>query len=118
RLGFILYIIPFFFVFNPSLLLQTSINELILPLFTIMLGILLIAGGFEGYLVLLKWNIRHIYQRILIIFAGAVLLIPGFRTDLIGIVILFFLLIPFYFQKKARKKETEAGKKGGIKNHD
>jgi len=118
RLGFIIYIIPFFFVFNPSLLLQTPIYELILPLFTIILGIPLIAGGFEGFLVLLKWNIRHIYQRILIIFAGAALLIPGSRTDLIGIVILFFLLIIFYFQKKVRKKETEAGKRGGVKNHD
>ena len=118
RLGFLIYLVPFFFVFHPSLLLQTPVNELILPLCTIIVGILLIAGGFEGYLVLLKWKIDHLYQKIMLIFAGVGLLIPGLRTDLIGLVIFIFFIILFYFQKKATKKETEADRKGGIDNHD
>ena len=51
RIGTVIYFIPFFFVFNPALLLIGSTGEVVLVLVTALLGILLVSAGLQGYLI-------------------------------------------------------------------
>ena len=50
RLGSIIYFVPFFFVLNPALIGRGDVFEILIVLFTAMLGIALIASGLQGYL--------------------------------------------------------------------
>lgn len=51
RLGTIIYFIPFFFVFNPALLLLGETTEIIIVCTTAFLGVVVLAGGLQGYLI-------------------------------------------------------------------
>ncbi len=79
--GSIIYFIPFFFVLNPSLVLQGNFLESIYLTITVGLGILPICGGIQGYLIgvgdlrrtgALQWPLR-----LMLIFGGIVLAVPG-----------------------------------------
>lgn len=50
RLGAIIYFIPFFFVFNPALLLQGSAMENIQAISTALVGVALVSAALQGYL--------------------------------------------------------------------
>ncbi|RFA27271.1 C4-dicarboxylate ABC transporter [Alkalilimnicola ehrlichii] len=50
RLGTIIYFIPFFFVFNPALVMQGEPLETVLLLMTALIGIVLLSAGLQGYL--------------------------------------------------------------------
>jgi len=51
RLGMILYVIPFFFVYNPALILQGPIGEILVVVGTAMLGVVMISAALQGYLI-------------------------------------------------------------------
>ncbi|HEY8554917.1 MAG TPA: TRAP transporter fused permease subunit [Burkholderiales bacterium] len=50
RLGMILYVVPFFFVYNPALLLRGSPGEVAIVVGTAVLGVLLISAALQGNL--------------------------------------------------------------------
>jgi len=80
RLGAIIYFIPFFFVFNPAMLLQGTIQEIVPVLVTAVIGVTLVSGGLQGYLIgfgNLGKKASGISARVLICFAGLVFAIPG-----------------------------------------
>ncbi len=83
RLGIIVYIVPFCFVFEPSLLLQGTLIELILPLTTIIVGILLMAVGLEGWSP--KIGLIPRYLRLLLFISGVLLVLSESKTDIAGI---------------------------------
>jgi len=83
RLGIAAYIVPFLFVYHPPLLLQGSTFEIIHSVITAMIGITLIAIGVEGFLFRkLNW-----IKMILLILGGLGTLIPGWLSDIIGLVV-------------------------------
>ena len=82
RLGVVIYLIPFFFVFNPSLLLQGSGIETLYWFILGLLGIFLIAEGMEGYL--LKLGKLRLYERPLLVIAGLLFAYPELTTTIIG----------------------------------
>jgi TRAP transporter 4TM/12TM fusion protein len=49
-LGTVIYFIPFFFVFNPALLMQGAWLEILVVLATAVVGITILANGLQGYL--------------------------------------------------------------------
>jgi len=51
RLGAIIYFIPFFFVFNPALLLQGELAEAALLISSALLGVAILSAGLQGYLI-------------------------------------------------------------------
>lgn len=82
RLGGILFILPFLFVINPSLILQGEITKIITSAFTAITAIWLLSSAMEGYLYrigVLGWP-----ARILVLIAGGSLIYPELMTDLIG----------------------------------
>ncbi len=84
RLGIVAFIVPFIAVFHPALLLIGTSGEIALAFVTASVGIICLAAGIEGFLFLeMGWP-----QRILFLFGGGLLLIPGLTTDLISLGIL------------------------------
>ena len=51
RLGAIIYVVPFFFVFNPALLLQGSALENLQAISTALVGVALVSAALQGYLI-------------------------------------------------------------------
>ena len=80
RLGAIIYFIPFFFVFNPAMLLQGSLMEIAPVLVTAIIGVTLVSGALQGYLIgfgLLGEGAGGLLARALLAIAGLVFAIPG-----------------------------------------
>jgi len=84
RLGATGYIIPFMFVFGPSLLLIGAPERVALSVVTSILGVICLAGGLSGYLA----GRAAPWQRVVLVAAALVLIKPGIYTDLIGIALM------------------------------
>jgi TRAP transporter 4TM/12TM fusion protein len=83
RLAIAAYIVPFIFAYHPALLLQGKPFEVLEAVLTALVGIGLVAIAVEGYLFRpLGW-----IKRILICGGGILSLVPGWRTDLLGLAI-------------------------------
>ena len=88
RLGFVKYVIPFFFLFQPALILQGSLLEALYYFVPCLLGVLLIAAGLEGYLVLvgtIGWVARSFF-----VITGILIAFPEWKTTIIGAALGFF----------------------------
>lgn len=80
RLGSIIYFIPFFFVFNPALLLQGGIAEIFIVILTAVVGIGITASALQGYLVgfgSLGYGPLSLLGRIIVGLGGLTLAAPG-----------------------------------------
>lgn len=97
RLGIVLFIIPFFFVFQPAFVLQGNLMEILKVLGTGFLGIFFLASGIEGYMIFLG-NLG-LWRRGLSIFSGSLLFTPEWVTDLIGLFIAVLIIGLKGFQK-------------------
>ncbi|AFT70750.1 putative TrapT family, fused dctM-Q subunits, C4-dicarboxylate transport [Alloalcanivorax dieselolei B5] len=82
RLGVVIYFVPLFFLFQPALVLQGDLTPLIYVLPSIIIGIMLISGGLEGYL-LGAGRVRP-WLRFPLIAAGFAFSFPGLMTTIIG----------------------------------
>lgn len=106
RLGGILFILPFMFVLNPSLILQGDIGPILLSSTTAVMAMWILASGTEGYLYragIIAWPVR-----ILLLIASILLIVPGLKTDLIGLVLVIgsyvlALLVPGMSQKLSER---------------
>lgn len=82
RLGGILFVLPFLFVLNPSLILQGETGHILVSAFTAVTAIWLLASAMEGYLYrigILNWPMR-----VLAILTGAALIYPEAISDVVG----------------------------------
>ena len=80
RLGAIIYFVPFFFVFNPALLLQGSIIENIQAITTALIGVAVVSSALQGYLIGfgdLGTGIKGLVVKLLIGFSGLTLALPA-----------------------------------------
>ncbi|KYZ84589.1 C4-dicarboxylate ABC transporter [Alcanivorax sp. KX64203] len=81
RLGSVIYFIPFLFVLNPALILQGQWQDIVIVLCQALVGVVLIAGAMQGYLIgigdltvhrVLQWPIR-----VMLVIGGLAFAIPG-----------------------------------------
>jgi TRAP transporter 4TM/12TM fusion protein len=108
RLGIVLYFIPFFFVFKPALVLQGSGLETLYLFALCLLGILILAGGLEGYLV--KVGRLTVWQRPLLVAAGFLIAFPGWITTLIGAALAALVIAIILIRKRTTMpKQTTIG---------
>ena len=91
RLGAVIYVLPFFFVLNPVLVLQeTTVGGFLIALSTAVVGIIFIASSLQGYLIgigrlgsgLVGW-----LTRLPLIVGGVLIGWPGVGTDIAGVVL-------------------------------
>lgn len=85
KLGLTGYIIPFMFVFAPSLLLIGDFWEVALATVTATIGVVCLAGGLHSYFF---FGIARWWERVLLIAAALVLIKPGLVTDLVGLALI------------------------------
>lgn len=97
RLGAILFVLPFLFVLNPSLILQGEWSKILLSTVTAITAIWLLASAMEGYLY--RVGVLTMVQRIVLIVAGALLIYPEPISDVVG----FGLLALVYFSRRLFK---------------
>ncbi|MGD9865277.1 MAG: TRAP transporter permease [Pseudodonghicola sp.] len=82
RLGVVIYFVPLFFLFQPALVLQGDLTPLIYVLPSIVIGIVLLSGGLEGYL--LGIGLVRPVLRLPLAAAGFAFSFPGLMTTLIA----------------------------------
>jgi TRAP transporter 4TM/12TM fusion protein len=97
KLGIVVYLIPFFFVLRPALVLQAPFLELIEPLVSTVLGSALMAGGLAGYLLI--FGSLNTFQRITFFVAGLLLIIPGWFTNAVAIGICLVIVVARLIKK-------------------
>lgn len=111
QLGSIIYFIPFFFTLNPALILEGTMQDFALLGICAVLGIVLIAGALQGYLIgvgslcrsrTLEWPIRGAVGA-----AGLLLALPGGQhipfSNLELIIAALVLLVPGLVMAKMAK---------------
>ncbi|MFO8053871.1 MAG: TRAP transporter fused permease subunit [Bacteroidales bacterium] len=113
KLGFVIYLLPVFFVLNPALILIGSPMKILLAIPTAIVGIWILASSMEGYLIILGklswWN------RIILGLSGAVLAFPDLTTDIIGFsAIAAVILITIVYNKSILK--NKAGKNAAVQS--
>lgn len=82
RLGVVIYFVPLFFLFQPALVLQGDLTPLLWVLPSIIVGIMLISGGLEGYL--LGIGIVGGWLRLPLVAAGFAFSFPGPTMTTVG----------------------------------
>jgi TRAP transporter 4TM/12TM fusion protein len=83
RLAIAAFIVPFIFAYHPALLLQGKFFEVLEAVVTALIGITLVAVAIEGYL----FRPMSLTRRILVCCGGILSMIPGWKTDLLGLCI-------------------------------
>ena len=109
RLAVVLYFIPFFFVFNPALILEGPISETLYLFALCLLGIWILASGLEGYL--LRIGRLELWARPFLIAGGFLIAFPGWMTTIIGaaMTVLVIAVISLRRKNTARKLMPIAG---------
>lgn len=116
RLGAIIYFVPFFFVLNPALLLQASTMENLQALSTAIVGVVLVSGALQGYLIGLGdlgSGVVGLASRAAIALSGLTLALPagglfGFSQVYLLVIAAVFLLIGVASKRLAGKAERSA----------
>lgn len=85
KLGLTGYIIPFMFVFAPSLLLMGDTGTVLWSALSASVGVICLAAGLHEHFFFgpARW-----WERIMLIIAALVLIKPGWTTDMIGLVLI------------------------------
>jgi TRAP-type uncharacterized transport system fused permease subunit len=95
RLGLGLLAVPFFAVYRPGLLIVGNPGEILYATVVSFAGIVLVSGGFGGYLL----GSRNVIERIGLVVAGLLLVWPPFIADILGVALGIAILMPW---RKAR----------------
>jgi TRAP transporter 4TM/12TM fusion protein len=114
RLCAIAYVVPFMFVFSPSLLLIGHWHEVLLSIVTAIVGAILLGVGLVGYL----FRPLGILRRILFLVAAGGLLVPvihagkyamlTWASNGIGLLLTVMLLVSEWFARSAPARSTPA----------
>jgi TRAP-type uncharacterized transport system fused permease subunit len=105
RFGWIAFVIPFMFVFAPTLVMEGTPLAIVFAAFTAMIGVWLVSIGIVGHLV----RNLNVVERILFMVSGIALVIPAdafhgaLATDIGGFVLGAALVAREYlFKRPAR----------------
>jgi len=98
RLAVVVYFIPFFFVFNPALILQGPILRTLYLFVLCLVGIWILASGLEGYL--LKVGRLTMWSRALLVAGGFLIAFPDWMMTIAGAVIAAVVIAFILITKK------------------
>jgi TRAP transporter 4TM/12TM fusion protein len=102
RLGAVKYIIPFFVIYNPALILHGSLIEVIYYIGTAIIGVILLGSGIEGYLVFM--GRLGVFKRVCVLLGGFLIFMPELKTDIIGGIIIAFVFALHFLSSTVFKK--------------
>ncbi len=96
KLGLTGYIIPFMFVFGPSLLLIGPWSTIALTTISAACGVVLLAAGLHAFLI----THASIWQRVFLVAAALCLIKPGLYTDLAGATLAGIVIITQLIERR------------------
>ncbi len=91
------FIIPFMFVYEPALLMIGDWPTIVWRSLSAALGILLFAAGMHGYFL----THSRLWQSVLLVVGGLLLIDPGITTDIIGAALASFVFAVQYVARRA-----------------
>jgi TRAP-type uncharacterized transport system fused permease subunit len=94
------YIVPFMFVYEPSLLMMGDWFTILTSSISASIGVMCFAAGLQGYLL----REARPWERVLLVVAAVLLIKPGYMSDLAGLA----LLAVVGFSQKAQKAALPA----------
>ena len=110
KLGMVLFIIPFFFMYDPSYLLQGSPLHIVRAAIIGIIATFTLGCSFEGWV----GRVLRLWERAVLLVAGFILIVPTWTTDIIGIALAAVILAPkLGLLRQAGKMSFQTGKKGG-----
>jgi TRAP transporter 4TM/12TM fusion protein len=103
KLGIASFIIPFFFVYSPVLLLKGPPWEIMQAVTTSILGIVALSASVAGY------GLRHLnfWERLLLFGAAMLLIYVGWKTDLLGFVLMGIVALNQIIGRRRLKEGSE-----------
>ena len=102
KMGIVIYIVPFFFIFEPSLILEGPILNTLFHFSTAVAGIFMLASSVEGYM-LWRGALSPI-TRVLIGLIGLMLAVPNGKVTLVGGCLgLLFFTWPYLWSRVFKK---------------
>ena len=107
RLGIIAYVVPFVFALSPSLILIGSVGDIMLHVITALLGTVVLAVSFVGYL----FDRLSIPKRICFALGALLLIAPHWEGCVIGMLIILPL-----FSWELRKRTHTPRQTGDLKH--
>ena len=100
RLGLVGFIIPFFFLNNPVLLVGvdplTPLSSTLWAVFTASIGTVALVAGLEGWLL----QRCHVLERLILVAAAPAMLYPGVLSDFAGLIGLFIVGMVQFFRRR------------------
>ena len=91
------FIVPYVFALNPAMLLvDTTVPEVVLICITSLVGIFAVSAALEGYVL----HHMPVYQRLLSLVGGLMLIYPGWVTDVIGLGLFAIVIVSQVATKK------------------
>lgn len=104
-IAIVAYIVPFFFIYNPSLLWRGPLWLIAISFVTAIFGCMAIGSAVEGYLL----RRTNLLERVILFAAGLFLISQGLRESAIGLAVFMVVLgIQSVLIKRAEKKAITA----------
>jgi TRAP transporter 4TM/12TM fusion protein len=107
KLGLTGFILPFFFLNNPILLLgtvpDTPLMLTIRAIITSSIGVIVLSAGLQGYL----FSKLNVLERVLLVIAGLLFIETNLFTDIIALLVCSAIVAIQYVQKTQIQKEKE-----------
>jgi len=94
RLGVVIYFIPFFFIYEPSMVFVGSLLDSVIHISTALAGIFILSSAFEGYMIglgVLNWTMR-----IPLIILGLFVAVPNALFVIVGLCGVFVFVGAYY----------------------
>lgn len=105
KLAIAAFIIPYVFALSPEILwIDTDAFEVVRIVITSVIGMVGISAGLEGYFLLTA----KVWERLIFVAAGILLVIPSLATDIIGLVL---IVVGIVLQLIRKPRKTPAKKK-------
>lgn len=107
RIALPAFLIPYFFVINPALIMQGSFSKCLLVILTSIVGVFFLACSTEGFL----WKPMHFIFRVFAFVGGILLIDPHIITDIIALLLLGitvggeYFLSSLFWKKSERRRE-------------
>jgi len=89
RLAIVIFILPYIFVYNNALLMIGNFWQIIWVSFTALLGVFALAAAVQNFM---SRKVPFLL-RIILVGTSLSLIIPGYKTDFLGMVLLFSILL-------------------------
>ena len=100
KLAIAAFIIPYMFVLSPVILMvDATVGNVLLATVTAIVGMIALSSALIGYLV----DNCRVYERVILIVGGLMMIKPGMLTDIAGFVLFALVLFSQWQRKKAQR---------------